>query len=390
MIPPLMTAKQHRRRGQIIGLVIFLVALHTAPRFWCGREAAALYSGHPGTIEPLARGVSHWVSGGVRDSDFHTGSALFNAEWTFGSYFMAGMGLTQLVLRTPSLRARYLPVVEKCIDKLIHNSTRQFDTNAWKEDALRSLRGDLGHAAYLGNLNLLLSLYRQARQNNPRINKLNRQISGALARRLKQSPMGLLETYPGQVFPVDNASVVGSLALFDRVEGTDHGDLLARWEATVRRRYIHPASGLLYQAVDAHSGAPRDKPRASGTSLAAYYLSFSHRALSAQLFASLKQSCRTSFLGFGLIKEYPSSVAAGRGDIDSGPVVLGLSFSGTGFAMAPARIHGDKELFEDLYSTAYLMGAPHKEAGTKNFVAGGPLGNAILLAMITAGVGGSW
>ena len=385
-----MTPKQHRRRGQILCLVIFVVALHTVPRFWCGRQASALYNAHPATVQPLARGVSIWVNGGVHDSDFHTGSALFNAEWTFGSYFMAGMGLAQLVLQTPTLRGHYLPVIEACIEKLIHSSTRQFDTTAWKADALRTLSSGQGHAAYLGDLNLLLGLYRQVRQDNQRINKLNRRISKALARRLHKSATGLLETYPGQVYPVDNAAVVGSLALFDRAEGTSHKVLLQAWGETLKRRYIHPASGLLYQAVDADTGAPRDKPRASGTALAAYFLSFSHRSLSAELFAGLKASCGTSLLGFGLINEYPSTVEGGRGDIDSGPVILGYSFSGTGFALAPAKIHGDQELFADLFSTAYLMGAPHQEAGIRNFVAGGPLGNAILLAMSTAGPGASW
>ena len=383
-----MTPKQHKWRGQFIGIVIFLAALCAIPRYWCGRQAGALWSAHPATIEPLAQGVSRWVSGGVHDSDFHTGSALFNAEWTFGSYFMAGMGLTQLVLQNPSLRGRYLPVIDKCVDKLLHGSTRMFDTGAWKGDAMRTLNGNQGHAAYLGDLNLLLGLYRQVNRGNARVNKLNRSISRALARRLEASDIGLIETYPGQVYPVDNAAVIGSLALFDRAEGTSHGDLLSRWGEHTRHRYVHPESGLLYQAVDARTGEPRDKPRASGTALAAYFLSFSHPALSARLFASLKKSVGTSFLGFGLIREYPSSVKGGKGDIDSGPVVMGLSFSGTGFAMAPARIHGDRDLFADLYSTAYLMGAPFQESGTRSFVAGGPLGNAILLAMITAGPGG--
>ncbi len=386
---PQMTPKQHRRRGQLIALLIFLVALYTLPRYWCGRQAAALWSDRPAAIEPLARGVSAWVGGGVHDSDFHTGSALFNAEWTFGSYFMAGMGLTQLVLRMPATHGRYLPIIDKCVDKLLHNSTRMFDTNAWKEDAMRSLKGDKGHAAYLGDLNLLLGLYRQVNRDNARFNNHNRRISRALARRLEESDIGLIETYPGQVYPVDNAAVIGSLALFDRAEGSArHRKLLARWGEHTRHRYVHKDSGLLYQAVDASTGEPRDKPRASGTALAAYFLSFSHPALSAQLFAALKESVGTSFLGFGLVREYPSSVKGGKGDIDSGPVVFGLSFSGTGFAIAAARIHGDRGLFADLYSTAYLMGAPFQEEGRRNFVAGGPLGNAILLAMITAGPGG--
>ncbi len=385
-----MNLRQHYWRGQLLGVVIFLIAIYTLPSFWCGRQADAIWSAHPGVLDPLAKGVGLWVRGGIHDSDFHTGSALFNAEWTFGSYFMAGMGLTQLVLRNPSMRGRYLPIIEACIDKLTHPSMRQFDASAWKGDALKTLGSDQGHAAYLGNFNMLLGLYRQIRIDNKKVNRLNRRISRALVRRLDESPIGMLETYPGQAYPVDNASVVGSIALFDRAEGTDHSQLIASWVAAVRRRYIDRDSGMLYQAVDPNSGAPRDKPRASGTALAAYYLSFAHRTLSSELYSSMKEACATSFLGFGLIKEYPPNTPGGRGDIDSGPVVAGISFSGTGFAMAAARVHGDGELFRSLLSTAYLVGTPFEEGGVLNFVAGGPLGNAIMLAMITAGPGGQW
>ncbi len=384
-----MTRRQHKWRGQLLGVALFLAALYTLPSLWCGREAEAVWRAHPAVVEGLARGVQAWVGGGIHDHDFHTGSALFNAEWTFGSYFMAGMGLTQLVLNNPAARGRYLPVIDACVDKLSHHATRGFDTRAWEGDALKTLHTDQGHAAYLGNLNLLLGLYRQVRADNQRINRLNRRITLALAQRLQQSPIGMIETYPGQTYPVDNASVVGSIALYDRATGANHRDLIARWVRTARQRYVHAGSGLLYQAVDPASGAPRDKPRASGTALAAYYIAFADRRFSADLFAGLKRTCVTSFLRFGLIREYPPG-AEGKGDIDSGPVVAGISFSGTGFAMAPARIHGDRDLFGALYSTSYLVGAPFREGGVRGYVAGGPLGNAILLAMFTAGPGASW
>jgi hypothetical protein len=65
-------------------------------------------------------------------------------------------------------------------------------------------------------------------------------------------------------------------------------------------------------------------------------------------------------------------------------VVFGAGVSATGFTLSSAKLHGDKELFTALYRTADLFGVPvHRPSGTR-FMSGGPLGNAILLAMTTA------
>jgi hypothetical protein len=88
-------------------------------------------------------------------------------------------------------------------------------------------------------------------------------------------------------------------------------------------------------------------------------------------------------LGYGGIREYPPDVD-GAGDIDSGPVVLGVSVSATGFALASAKLHNDSSMFTSLYRTADFWGVPmHRPSGMR-YLSGGPLGNAILLAMTTA------
>ncbi len=84
------------------------------------------------------------------------------------------------------------------------------------------------------------------------------------------------------------------------------------------------------------------------------------------------------------MREYARGTV-GRGDVDSGPVVFGVSTSATGFALAGARLHGDRETYEALFRTASLCGAPLRGGGRHRFLVGGSLGNAILLAMMTAG-----
>jgi hypothetical protein len=147
-------------------------------------------------------------------------------------------------------------------------------------------------------------------------------------------------------------------------------------------RYVDPHSGLLYQAADAATGAPLGPPRGSGTAIAAYSLAFADRALSEHLYAGLRRQA-VNLLGFGMMREYPSD-HAGTGDIDSGPVLFGVGVSATGFALAAARLHGDDALFTRLYRTTELFGVPLGDSTSRHFMSGGPLGNAILLAMTTA------
>jgi hypothetical protein len=135
---------------------------------------------------------------------------------------------------------------------------------------------------------------------------------------------------------------------------------------------------LLYQAADVETGRPLDAPRGSGAAIAAYALSFVARDLSARLYEGVRRQALRP-LGFGMMHEYAPG-QAGRGDIDSGPVLFGVGVSATGFALAGARLHGDRDQFTALYRTVHFVGVPLGG----HFMSGGPLGNAILLAMTSA------
>jgi len=118
---------------------------------------------------------------------------------------------------------------------------RGFDREAWGSDPLQSLSVDRGadHVAYLGYLNLLLGLERVLAPKT-RHAALNDRITSALVRRLERAPLLLLQSYPREVYPVDNCAVAGSIALRDRATGSDHSVLLDRWSRRLRERYLHP------------------------------------------------------------------------------------------------------------------------------------------------------
>ena len=75
----------------------------------------------------------------------------------------------------------------------------------------------------------------------------------------------------------------------------------------------------------------------------------------------------------------------GAGDMDSGPLILGISVSATGFALAPTRSFGYKGDFTRLFRTTDLFGVPLRSGSRLRFATGGVIGNALLLAFLTSG-----
>jgi hypothetical protein len=63
---------------------------------------------------------------------------------------------------------------------------------------------------------------------------------------------------------------------------------------------------------------------------------------------------------------------------------MGVSVGATGFALGAARAHGDADGYRELYRSTHLAGVPVGAGGGTKFAAGGALGNALLLAMLTA------
>jgi len=367
----------------IAGVILFVTTTLTVPHIWCGRDAGSWYRGDIGRQQALGSSVEAWVAKDLHRAAFHTGSSEFNGEWLLMTYQLAVLGFGQTAREHPTLAPHNLSIIERCNDRLVGVDMRAFDTEAWNVDALTDTNVDHGHLGYLGYTNVALSYERLLAPAGPHA-AMNDRFTKELMRRFKASKTGLVETYPEQTYPTDNCVAMASIALHARATG--NGAELAfvhNWASTFRRRYVDPRSGLLYQSVDSDTGDP-GAPRASGTLFSAYFLSFVDIDLSRDLFRAVQRGQVTHVAGFGAIREYPAGSDGGAGDVDSGPVIFGLSTSGTAFALASARIHHDDALYRDLYSTLYLVGAPVHRGTRQTFALGGPLGDALLFALLTA------
>ncbi|GMU61447.1 MAG: hypothetical protein AMXMBFR34_32100 [Myxococcaceae bacterium] len=272
----------------------------------------------------------------------------FDGEWQLVSLSMAVVAATNLAVEYPDSREARAAQVSAWTKRLLDDDVRAYDVKQWGGDPLELSRAD-GHAGYLGHVALALGA--ACLLDAPRDEALHARLVDALARRLDASPTGLIETYPGETYVPDNVVVLAGIALFDRCTGRPaHAATITRWRTVAQERWTDPANGLLVFS-------PGQPARGSGAAWNAFYLPFVDEAFAADQAARTWRTFGDRAL-FGLlhgIRERPSGDDSG-GDVDSGPLVFGVSPSATGFMLGPARLFHEDARVAGVLTTAELVG----------------------------------
>lgn len=358
--------------------VAFMTATLTVPVWWCGLVAERIVGGDVQPLLALANTVARRAEAG--DLDMRTGHARFDGEWRTGACAMTIVGLSEVSRRAPEAAERLQRGARACVAILDDPHTTAFVREAWGVDGGRELRHSGGHA-WLGYQAVALGTYLRAFPDDAAVRDRAEAIGAALARRTVGRPVHRVETYPGETYPPDLAMVGAGMAML-QPDAPHARNFLDRWEAAA----VEPETGLLRQALDPVTGAVRDGGRGSGTALAAWAVGLVDQERGARLWRAARAELWRGALGFGAVREVPLGQPA-RMDIDSGPVLMGLSVSASGFGLGAARVHDDPRAFVALHRTAWLFGAPAGLGDRRRWVVGGPLGDAILLAMEASPVG---
>ncbi|MGW6198734.1 hypothetical protein ACWF0M_21485 [Kribbella sp. NPDC055110] len=188
----------------------------------------------------------------------------------------------------------------------------------------------------------------------------------ATAFRTAKTPF--LAAYPGQAWPVDSVVAIASLRLYDTVVAPRFGQTARNWVTTAKTK-LDPATGLLpHQVVPQVSGA-----RGSSQAMIQRFLIDIDPAFARTQYEIFKDKFVT---GLG-VREYPKGIA-GPGDVDSGPLVFGMSLSATVVTIGAARVHHDP-LADRLSREGELVGLPFSGLKTKRYLFGAvPIGDAFL------------
>lgn len=328
----------------------------------------------------LADGVTRAVAQRTGSVYYHSGYLRFDGQSAVAIDQMTIMGLSQIVQLHPELRARYLEAARAAARHLVDPSTLAYAKQVYGQSGIVGMGEGEGHA-YLGYVNLGLGMLRAIDPETP-LAPLHDRLTEQLASRLFASPTGLIETYPEETWPPDVAAVAGSIGLHSKLTGVDRVAAFSEWSQRFARCSLG-ANGYLIQRVRSGSCEPVDAPRGSGTAVAAYFLAFAPGDLDERLHAALVDHGERTLLGFGAIREYADGYS-GSGDTNAGPILFGVSVGATGFALGSAAAQRDRRMFRELYRTLDLFGVPVRRDGADSFAAGGTIGNALLLAMLTA------
>lgn len=307
----------------------------------------------------------------------------FKEEWAIGTLSMTSAALTNLAFELPETREESIRAIEKMVELMLQPELRNFEKRAWGVDALDALDTDYGQIGYLGHLNFMLSaLGLLGGDFRP---ELYQRITAALARRMEKMPSQYLETFPGVIFTADNMVVVASIANHDRIFAPAYSPLVERWVKSTREKVCEKRSGLIPFYVDAE-GNGLGVPRGSGVGWNSFYLPFIDKTLADEQYALSRQHLLQKLpFGFYAFREY-LPFDEGGADIDSGPVVFGLSTSGTGFGLAGVHAHADREIEAGILRTAEFVGMTVGSQERRRYLLAPLVGDAIMLAMRTARV----
>ncbi|MFC9897168.1 hypothetical protein ACFVMC_26065 [Nocardia sp. NPDC127579] len=205
-----------------------------------------------------------------------------------------------------------------------------------------------------------------------------------LADAFTASATPFLAAYPGQAWPVDSTVAIASLRLHDRLRVPRFGAVVDRWLAAARDR-LDPATGLLPHEVSATDGSVLEGARATSQTLIHRFLPEIDAEFARTQYAAFRRQFLAYPGGFGpALREFPHG-RDGAGDVDSGPLVAGISLSATVVGMGAARANGDRELATALGATGELLGLPVTVPGSKRYAFGlMPIGDAFVVWSATA------
>ncbi len=203
----------------------------------------------------------------------------------------------------------------------------------------------------------------------------------ALLDALVESPTGVPASYPGGYWPCDavvaGAAVARAAALLQNSTWLED---LAGWRDRLEG-LLDPTHGLLPHRIDA-AGSVLDPPRGSSQSIIQTFWPDLTSALDGAPDRGSWLAFREAFVvrvaGLVGVREHPVGTEGG-GDVDSGPLLAGVSLSASAVTLAAARANGDAALAADLDREAELFGLPLQLAGERRYGFGAvPVGDGFL------------
>lgn len=309
----------------------------------------------------------------------------YQGQWAIYACSMTCFALSNIIKRWPELTNEFIGKIPQLINLVMTDEIKYYDSSMWKEDPLSTLDGNKSHMTYLSILAWMITSYKRV-SDDKRYDNLLDKICSALYRRMLHQPNGNLPSFPnGIVFLPDMMFTLVSLNNYPKLTGNhpEYQEVVKRWLDNARRNLIDPKTGLLISLY--YKNGRRGVMMGSYSALNCSCLAFIDKDFARQQYELFKKHFARNgkYCGFN---EYLDGDRNLSFHIDAGPIIYGMSPTGTAFSFGAATILEDWKFRQGMLNTCELAGKTLHSRGMSHYKLAEIMltGEAITLGMRTA------
>ena len=311
----------------------------------------------------------------------------FQGEWALYTCSMTSAALANIAILYPQNKELSIKFIGQIIDIAMSEEIREYDRLRWREDPMDSIYGNLSHISYYSHLAWMISRYKQI-GGDGKYDGLYHTLCRSMNRRIRQSPIMNLPTYPGEsLYIPDMLVAIVALHNYSCQYNGEYSSTVKLWIERAKKESIDKETGLLASFLVQNGNNAEIEPPVKGSysALNCYYLSQIDTEFAKEQYECLKKNFRQSFPFAGL-REYHNRTCLFGMDIDAGPIIFNLSPSGTGFVIGAATSLEDMEFRNKLLRTAEIGGSTVTWFGKSHYLLANIalVSEAIILAMRTS------
>lgn len=338
---------------------------------------------------------ANWLGGKIlvsperllRKMPFILGSQ-YGGEWAIYSCSHYAAALLNISRLYPEEKGQCLDRMRRIIRIVLDPALREYDTMKWGEDALETLHGNKSHMTYLSILAWIITCYKMAGGTHEH-DALLHSCCEALNRRMLRSRDLNLPSFPRTpIFLPDMLFCVVALHNYSLLYQGMYSETVKLWLDKARAEWTDKRTGLIVSMLPRPNGRQKRawRPRLKGSysALNCYCLSLIDADYAKDQYERLKRYYVSNRFITG-IREYINWSPHVRLDVDAGPIVNGLSPSGTAWAIGPATFFQDRDFREQLLNAGELAGITLRGWQKRHYLLGNLaiVGEAVSLAMKT-------
>ena len=328
------------------------------------------------TVPPYALSQLAWLRGTLAEGSAERMQSIFPEGWFF-CYALYGLSWVELALREPDFRSKAL---QEARWALAHIESPQ-----GKEPFPAELKPDHGmfYSAWRNHLLAGILLIQPPNSREPAEQQRFKRRCDQIAELLSTSTTPFPPSYREFSWPCDTLPAIHSLVVSDAMTSDDtYSPVIKEWLAEVKQK-TESQTALLPHTAKIRYGDPSSEARATSQTIILRFLLDIDPAWAQDQYLRFREQFFAPRFGIPAIREYPPAVNK-PGDIDSGPLITGISTSASVVGMGVASVYGDYDLAQAISQVGEAIGFPFGHE--KRAYLGGylPVADAFLVHASTA------